>query len=151
MKNTFNKLFRKNEVVKIILLNVDKRIKTYYVIPKGKDINIKDNTYQLDDKNFFLDSKGYITYVFSYKNVLPYDIDSQKFGDITPADMNVALESRVASEIFKSTTKEQPLQTIIYVLIGVVILGLLAVYYALSNDINSILEYLYEINGGGIV
>lgn len=148
MTNKFNKIFRKNAVIKIILLNPDKRIKTYYIIPNNKDVIIKNNTYQLDDKNFFIDNKGYITYIFSYKNVLPYNIDNQKFGDITPADMNVALESRVASEIFKSTSKESPLQTIIIVLIAVVVIGLGILYYALSNDIKSILEYLYEINGG---
>src|SRR5690554_6589181 len=105
MMNFINKHFRKRECVKIIYFSEGKKHTIYYLIPKGNTITIGDKSFILNSKDFFVDNKNFITYVFSYNRLEP--IDPNNFEKIAkegqeifdPAVFDSALNGKIATEI----------------------------------------------------
>ena len=155
MSQWFIKNFRKNSIVKCLLLLPDRRIKTFYAIPKNKVIQYGGMAFIVNEKDFFM-SKNTPTYIYDINNVEPKEKDnkiepSEMYDKKTlnnvmsPVDFDTAISARVAKEIFEVTSNKMDKNTInIMLTIGAI--GIIAVVgYMLSKKMDTILEAIENI------
>jgi len=148
MTNFINKHFRKHKCVKILYFVEGRKQEVHYVIPTGSGVRIKNHVtaFVLNDKEFFLDEKGFITYVLTYGRVEPVDpTNAENLGGLTPADLDVAIDSKVASEILQATKSSTDIQVVLFVFIGVMVLGMLALWYTTNARFDDLTETLRPI------
>jgi len=145
MSNFINKHFKKGRCVKVIYFGEGKKQEVHYLIPRANTVRIKslEKAFVINDKDFFIDTKGFITYVFSYDRVEPVNPNNAKrLGTIDPADLNTAIDSRVASEILSATRQRADINVILFILIGVLVLGFLAIWYTTNERFDDLFEKL---------
>jgi len=141
--NFINKHFRKSQCVKIIYFGEGRKHSIRYLIPKSDTISFDGKSFILNKKDFFIDNKNFITYIFSYNRIEPVDPnDAETLGKITPADLDVALNSRIASEILNASKNKTDINIILVIVIIVMIAGFVGVWYMLSEQINALQESL---------
>lgn len=141
--NWINKHFRKSKCVKIIYFGEGKKHSINYVIPKDSIVKIGGKAFMLNQNDFFIDNKNFITYVFSYNRVEPVDPNNaERLGDITPADLGVALDSDVASQILSATKNKADINMLLIAMMFLMIVGFGAVWYMLSEQIKGLYEIL---------
>lgn len=147
MIDFINKHFRKSKTIKIIYFGEGKKHVVRYLIPKDNVISFSGKAFLLNQNDFFVDNKNFITYVFSYNRVEPIDPnDALTLGNNTPANLAVALESDVATQILSATKNKTDINLILFLIIGITVLGLLAVWYTLSNQIKDLTELLQPLS-----
>jgi hypothetical protein len=143
--NWINKHLRKSKCVKIIYFAEGKKQNTYYLIPTGKNVTIKGEkkTFELSDKEFFVDPKGFITYVFSYNRVETIDPNNaDTLGTTTPFDLNTAIESQVASEILSASRNKADINIILLIVMGIMVIGFIALWYTTDQRFNELIDSL---------
>jgi hypothetical protein len=143
--NFINKHFRKSKCIKVIYFAEGKKQITYYVIPDGKNITLKDHekTFELNDKEFFIDPKGFITYVFSYNRVETVDPNNaETLGTTTPFDLETAIESKVASEILQATRNKADINIILLIVMAIIVIGFIALWYTTDQRFNELTDSL---------
>lgn len=148
MKEFINKKFKKSKCVKVIYFTEDKKQHTHYLIPKGQEITIKDKSFLINKDDFFLDPKGFITYVFTYIRLEPINPhDVKNYGETTPTDLSIALNSRVASEILSATKNKADINTLLIAMMFLIIIGFGVLWYLLSGDMQTIIERINQLDG----
>ena len=140
---------RKQTQVKALVYGKDKRVKVYYRVPSKSDtetnITIEGKTYVVNDKDFFLDSKGYPTYTYRIDSTEPLDPFDSKKSVLSPDYYNTAINSHVARDIFESTQKGLDGNMLVVVLTAVNFMGLLFVAYLMYDNFNFIGPKVEEI------
>jgi len=146
--------FHKKTAVKVILFSKDKRVRVAYVNPLNNTLTAFKKTYTLNDSDWFI-SDGFPTYVFN-------DLDSEPQNPLNPKvrslmsadDFNVAISSKVASDIFEASKAGMDSGTLglvlnIITLLGVAVIGYLTFdnFAVLSERITEIREILKLIGG----
>lgn len=141
--NWINKTFRKSKCVKVIYFGEGKKHTINYVIPHDSVVKIGGKAFMLNQDDFFIDDKNFITYVFSFNRVEPIDPNNAKtLGTITPADLGVALDSDVASQILSATKNKADINILLIVMLFLMVVGFGAVWYMLSEQIKGLYEIL---------
>jgi len=143
MQNWINKHFRKSKCVKVVYFGEGKKNSTYYLIPKDSTVHFEGKAFMINQDDFFLDNKNFITYVFSYNRVEPIDPNNAKtLGTITPANLSIALDSNVASQILSATSNKPDINIFLFAIMFLMIIGFGAVWYLLSEQLKSIYDIL---------
>jgi len=118
MKQWFIKHFRKTKAIKVILFTEDKRMQTYWVIPKGDQVTAAGRTFLLNDQDFTL-SNNVPTYLFNFKTTSPMNPLTMKAETMSPARLKTALDAKVAEEIFASVDQKMNIKTLV-ILFGII-------------------------------
>lgn len=105
MSNFIVKTFYRSKAVKAIITYPDKRVKTFWVVPKGHTITIGNNTFNINKEDFYL-HKGIPTYFYNTNNTEPVNVITEAQSKITPDDYNVAISSAVARD-FRNVRRQQ--------------------------------------------
>lgn len=148
MTNFINKHFRKNQCVKVIYFGEGKRHSINYLIPKGNTVSLGDKSFILNNKEFSIDSKNFITYVFSYNRLEP--IDPNAFEKISkdgkeifdPAVFDSALNSRIASEILDASKNKTDINIFLMIAMFIMIVGFAFLWYTFNEQFNALNEAL---------
>lgn len=146
-------LIRK-KVVKAVIYQSDKRIKTYYQIPKDNTITINKKTFIINDDDFYLDKDNIPTYLYQHNSTEPINPHDLKKSVLTPDYYNTAINSHVARDIFEATKGGMDLATLSLVVSVITLavsgIGLYMVYKNLgeiSQQVNKINEMIKLIGG----
>lgn len=149
MSNFIVKTFYRSKAVKAIITYPDKRVKTFWVVPKGHTITIGNNTFNINKEDFYL-QKGIPTYFYNTNNTEPVNVITEAQSKITPDDYNVAISSAVAREIFETSggNKNPGLISLIFSILATALSGG-AVYLVveLTKKVDQITEWLKVILG----
>lgn len=146
----FYKTFKKDELVHAVVYTGDRRVRNYYRIPTGLEIKIKNKTFLINDKDFFLDMDSIPTFTYHINRTDPIDPFDTKKSVMTPEYYDIAINNKVASDIFASTKSKMDIAQLnlfvtIFVLLGVAALGYLV--YEQGNMINEMREVLRLLGG----
>ena len=133
------KNFMKHKAVKIILIDDDKRIKSKFVIPEAKTVTITGKTFTLTQEATYY-SEGVPTYVFSNNNIAPLDVERS---ETLPIDLNTILQSHIGRDIANASKGNKMELTVI--LSGVMIIGLVYIYYLMNKNFNGLNEQIEAI------
>jgi hypothetical protein len=108
-------------------------------------VSLNGKTFTLDKDNFSLDKKGFITYIFSTKSVASINIHDVASSFITPEELNIAINSKVASEILNAVKPK--IDTGLLMIIGLVVIvaGLGLVWYTLNEQISNLSQKIDQI------
>lgn len=149
----FNKTFRRNKTLKVLLLQVDGRLHTHYIIPAGKnnnEISIDERRYMFHSDHVY-DSGGFKTVLFKVEDANSVDIKSLNIRDHIPVysadDFGTAIESEVIQQFLKSSKSDTPMMNILLFIIigGIVILAILI--YQNQSDLIKLINELRENAG----
>jgi len=154
MNNWILRTFRKSKTIKALIYGVDKRIRVYYTIPQNNTLTIGNQTYIINEKDFFMDAKGFPTYTYRIDSTEPLDPFNTKKSVFTPDYYNTAINNHVARDIFDATEKGLD-GSMLGIILGVATLGGLALVWFTTNEgltnlvnqINEIREILRTIGG----
>jgi len=139
------KYFKKENAVKAIVFSKDKRIKTYYALPNSNTITIKNNSYTINDDDWFI-SDGFPTFVYNDQSAEPQNPIKAKLKPVmSPEDFNVAISAKVAKEIFDASSNKLDAGTVGLILSFITLGGLGALYYVFSEKFTAIMQLLTEI------
>lgn len=153
MNQWFIKHFKKNKAVKLIIFTEDKRMKTYWVLPKGDQVTANGRTFLLNDKDFTL-SNNVPTYLFNFKTTSPMNPLTMKADSMPPSRLKTALDAKVAEEIFASVDQKMNIKTlvILFGFLNVVGFGLIAYFgieqIGILQEQIARLQKLIELIGG---
>jgi len=99
------KTFNKSKAVKLIIVFNDRRMKTYYAVPKDGVVTINGLSLVINNRDYLI-SKGFPTYIYEEDNINPKSLYSNKQSDLTPTELNTIMESKVAKEILAASEKK---------------------------------------------
>jgi len=143
MSNFINKHFRKSKCIKVIYFGEGKRNDIHYIIPKGSTITINEKSFVLNNNDFFIDRKNFVTFIFSHQRVEPINPnDVENLGEYDPALFDIALNSRIASEILDASKNKADINIFLMVGLFIMIVGFAVVWYTLSEQISALQESL---------
>ena len=144
----FIKTFQKHKAIIVRIATQDHLEKSYWVIPKGKTVNIKGiGTFELNEKDFFYNSNRVPIYYFNDNFIQPIDMVKGTPSEYTPQHYQTAIDARMAEQIFSATGSRMNLGLLGLVLSFLTLIGLGLVYYMLQDQINQILDILRLIGG----
>jgi hypothetical protein len=144
MKQWFIKHFRKTKAIKVILFTEDKRMQTYWVIPKGDQVSVAGRTFLLNDHDFTL-SNNVPTYLFNFKTTSPMNPLTMKAETMSPARLKTALDAKVAEEIFASVDQKMNIKTLV-ILFGIInLVGFALIGYFGLEHIGTLQEQIAQL------
>jgi len=118
MKQWFIKHFRKTKAIKVILFTEDKRMQTYWVIPKGDQVSVAGRTF------------------------LPLTMKAET---MSPARLKTALDAKVAEEIFASVDQKMNIKTLV-ILFGIInLVGFALIGYFGLEHIGTLQEQIAQL------
>ena len=153
----FNLLFNKNECIKVIITDVNKRVKTKIIRIKGdKMFNVGKRTYVIDlDKVFF--TNGLPTYFYYIENpdsiskqaikksLQPANTYEASIIDITSSDLNTAVEETITKKIIRyAEDGDKKIINTIFMMGGINILATLGGSYFVFMTVEKVLNFLLE-------
>ena len=151
MNNWINKTFFKSQCVKAIVYCEDKRVRTFYVVPDSNKATITipslGKTFSIisdgKTRSQYIDLKGYPTYLFNYDRLESIDpLDAKNLGTRTPFEMSKALNSKVIQEFLNAANQSLQGNMVMFILIGVMVLGFGLIYYVFSQELQAIKDLL---------
>lgn len=145
MGNFYNKYFRKHECIRFILINENHKLMNYYLIPEAETITINNQAYRLDKDNFYIDKKGFITYIGSTKTTAVVNIHNVLASTISPEMLAVGINSKVASEILNAVKPKVDIALITIIMLFVMVVGFGFLWYTITTE----LKTLYDLINGG--
>jgi hypothetical protein len=146
MKSWFIKQFKSKVNAKIIFKTKEGRLKSFYVIPKGGEVDIAPyGTFILDTSKMYLSDKNTPTYLFIEGIAEPINIESKEQSFMTPQRYKKAIDNKVVSEII-GATEDAVLSKETMIIIGILVLGFLGLGYMFNDKINLIIEFLTSQN-----
>ena len=148
MKNQFIvKHFMKNKHVKAYVIYPDGRAKLYYAIPDNDTIKVDNKIYNLTVEEKYLTGKNIPTYFYDSNNIEPKNLFKEDCINkvLTAKQLNTAISSKVATEIFQASSGSMDKVTISMILSGVVIAVVLVGLYMLNGKLDGIIETLEKI------
>ena len=141
--------FKKNQVVKVYILEDDRRMHTFYDLPrKDGTINIDGGKYKLD-KNNFVYEKGIPAYFFQKQDptALPlYKHDTKM--EITATELRDYVDSGLGREAVNGLKDEDSVMKVMVMLIVLVIVGFAIMGYLMMSEIGTLRELLNEVYFG---
>lgn len=146
----YYKSFKKDQLVHAVVYTGDRRVRNYYRIPKGSEIKIANKTFLTNDRDFFLDMDSIPTFTYHINRTDPIDPFDTKKSVMTPEYYDIAINNKVASDIFASTKSKMDVAQVtlfiaLFALIGIAAVGYLV--YEQSNVINEMREALRILGG----
>ena len=145
---------RKQNQVKAIVFESDKRVRVYYRVPKDNNITIGNKTYIINNVDFYLDSNSYPTYTYRFDSTEPINPMDNKKSILTPDYYNTAINNKVARDIFEASNKGMDIN-IGVLLSGLAFVGVLVVWYLLddkmtgmASKINELYDIIKALSGG---
>lgn len=125
MKQWFIKTFQKSKAIRAIIHYPDKRVRTFWAIPKEDLITIDGRTYRCNTEiDYYNIWEGIPTFTYAVDKIEPIRLDNQKASLMTTNEFNVALNNKIVRDIFSSTDKKLDPVTItliaLFVMIGLV-------------------------------
>lgn len=141
------KNFRKKQAIKLLIVYPSRKFKLVWIIP-DKDIASYDGmSFNINEKDFILDSNNIPCYIVDTKNVEVKDPYAPNTINqvMTPLDFDTAISAKVATELFntlKSAIDKHTISIIIGV-IGIVITGLIG--YMIIGKLDAFVEQLDRI------
>ena len=154
----FNLLFNKNECIKVIITDINKRVKTHIIrIKNDKSFNINKRTFVINYDAVFY-SKGIPTYFYYIDNPVaiksdelkkslePLDTNiASKLIPISSSDLHTAMEETISEKIIRySEGGDKKIINTILLMGGINILATLGGSYFLFMNIEKILNFLIE-------
>ena len=141
MKQWFISKFKKKKAVRIFLLNKDKRLTQYWVLPKGLgEITIGKYTFKITPHDFVL-LNNVPTYFYNVENAAPVSFEHGKVVELSPAEFNMSIEAHVARDVFAAAQGSLLSTEGIIILVAVLVCALGLGYY-LSSELTAIRESL---------
>ena len=142
--NVRNKTLNRGRCVRVMVVYKDKRIRSFYRIPKGNTITADGRTYSINEKDV-LNTKGIPTYLYVTERAEPLDVYDVQKSNVSPEELNIAINSRVASEILDSMGGRLSAQAVVMIM-GFLTLGVLAVFgYLLYTELGTLAEQINEV------
>jgi hypothetical protein len=139
----------KNKAIKVRLYFKDRRVETYFVIPKKNVFTIGSRSFTYNPEDLLLE-KGFPTYTYNADDPTPVPIFLNPLdwngSSVNTIDFHLAIEEKVAHNILNNLTKEaQPLN--ISVVMGIITIGIISggIYY-LYTLLQQVLINLDKIN-----
>lgn len=141
MRNFWLKNFRTSKCVRVFYWDEDGRVHESYEMPKaGEIVSLKGRFLS------FMEDRGAVTYTTrlniptyftTYKNAEPVNFDIFPASNISMAKFDLAINNRMAEEVFRSTNKslfgDVNLFTLVFIIFSVFLLGLY-----MDNKINKL-------------
>ena len=156
LTDRFNLLFNKNECIKVIVTDINKRVKTHIIrIKNDKSFTIGKRTFMIDFKTVFY-TKGLPTYFYYINN--PIAISTNEFKtalkplspeyaskviDISSSDLNVAMEETISEKIIRySEGGDKKIINTIFMMGGMNILATLGGSYFVYMTVEKVLDFI---------
>lgn len=142
------KTFNKKRVVKAVIYGADKRIKVFYVLPKNDSLTIKNVSYVINEKDFYLDNENIPTYLYRHDSTEPINPHDSKKSVLTPDYYNTAINAHVARDVFEATKGGMDFATIslvVSVITLVVVGGGLYMLFKNLGDTNLKVNSIYDL------
>lgn len=152
----FNLLFNKNECIKVIITDTNKRVKTHIIrIKDEKSFNINERTFMIDYDSVFY-SKGIPTYFYYINNPLtiskielnkslkPIDpkIASQLI-EISSTDLHTAMEETISRKIIRyAEDGDKKIINTIFMMGAMNILATLGGSYFVFMTVEKVLDFI---------
>ena len=148
------KLLNKKRVVKIIIYAPDRRIHTFYEIPKDNRVSIKDKLYIINADDFYLDKELIPTYLYQQDSTEPINPQDMKKSLLSPTEYGLALKTHVAKDILDATKGGMDLATLSVIISAVTLVitgvGLYMLYKnvsVVSQNVTKIQDLIKIIGG----
>lgn len=156
LTDRFNLLFNKNECIKVIVTDINKRVQTHIIrIKNDKSFTIGNRTFMVNFKSVFY-TKGLPTYFYYIDN--PVAISDKEFKtslkplspeyaskiiDISSSDLNVAMEETISEKIIRySEGGDKKIINTIFLMGGMNILATLGGSYFVYMTVEKVLEFI---------
>jgi len=124
----------------------DKRVKVFWVIPRGDDIKTPIGAFKINDHDFTLTNGNIPTFNYKWDVAEPIDLYTNKVGYMTPQEYDVAISAGEARKVFDALPKKgDGTVTLTIILLGVLIAGLIAVAYLGYKEIETLRAIIEEI------
>jgi len=147
-------IFNRRHVVKLLIAQKDHRLFERYAVPgENGFIEVGDKTFRIDKTNPLYGEGNIPTYMFYEEEAssVPLIINplnwDQKTG--SPEEMKRAINQQLAKSIISATGESDHSQTILMVLIGAVLIGLIGVAFFINEQLGTILKTIQENGGNG--
>ena len=162
LSKAYHKNFKKNEILRVQVIDELSRMKTFYIktsIKDGKALSIDGRTYILDKDSVFM-NEGIPTVLFSYKNFNPKNIEAgseelrpllihEEDSNITPSELNTMLDNKIVEDMFRANKdqKKEDLMFFSIMGIGAVVLFNTYLVFNMSGVLDSfVIEFDYVMN-----
>ena len=151
-----NLLFNKNECIKVIVTDTNKRVKTYIIrIKDEKSFNIGERTFMINYKSVFY-SKGLPTYFYYIDNPLTVSKDELKKSlknidmkyasqliDVSSTDLHTAMEETISRKIIRyAEDGDKKIINTIFMMGGMNILATLGGSYFVYMTVEKVLDFI---------
>lgn len=148
MGNWINKHLKKSKCVKVILVDEGRKQSEHYLIPKNSLVKIDTMQFQIDNENYMIDHKRYITYIFNTRNIesvnlavdpITYMKNTEPYN---PISLNTVIDNEVATQILKHSKTGIDNSMMIILMIALMMVGFFVLYYTLGNQIAELREII---------
>jgi hypothetical protein len=137
MKNWINKHLRKGKCVHVMVYDLPRRVKSYYLIPVDNIVSIPGHRWKLNELKVYL-FKGIPSYVLSTKDAEPIDpLELDKHIESSET-FDIAIGQTVAREIFNAMKSSFNSAMLSLILMFVLTIGLVVIAYLGSEMIASL-------------
>jgi len=136
------KTFHRNEYVKIKVAFGDKRVKTYYGVPKGNILTVSGKSFTIDQQ-FAVFENRVPTYYFNFESTNPLDFYNFIKSDFSPENVAGALRTKIFQDFFEQVDgKGMDLKL---VLSFIILVGILAIIGLLLFQIQGLTDRISEL------
>jgi len=154
----FNLLFNKNECIKVIITDVNKRVKSHIVrIKNDKSFNIGERTFMIDFKAVFY-TKGLPTYFYYIENPLAISSEelegslgekaldpmlASKLIDVSSTDLHTAMEETISKKIIRyAEDGDKKIINTIFMMGAINVLASLGIGYFIYMTVEKVLDFM---------
>ena len=158
LKARFNLLFYKNQCIKVIITDLNKRVKTHIVkIDDNKDFNIGERTFMINYDAVFM-SGSLPTYFYYISNPTSISIkelkkhnqpldpeEASRRLDVSSDDLYTAIEETISSKIIRyAEDGDKRIINTVYMMGAMNLLATLGIGYFLYTTIEKVLTFFAE-------
>lgn len=156
LKASFNLLFNKNECIKVIITDTNKRVKTHIIrIKDDKSFSIGERTFMIDYKSVFY-SKGIPTYFYYIDNPLTISVTELKKSlksldpklasqliEVSSTDLHTAMEETISRKIIRyAEDGDKKIINTIFMMGAINILATLGGSYFVYMTVEKVLDFM---------
>jgi hypothetical protein len=162
-KTTTHNFKSRKKYVKAILYDDTHKISVHFAKPVQGVISIGEDSYMINDQDYFMDSKRYTTYSYRIGRVKPIPHQEQPLDptelpleSLKSNELKTFKDAHVMKELLDATSRKLDMATLAVILLSVVLLGLMIMGISQNNQMKALLERIQQIEeyikfiGGGI-
>ena len=150
MRKWIAQKFHKGDYIVINIIKANKSVKTYYEIPEGNRIKVKDQTFTLNE-NLIIYKKNEPNLFYNEEcitpiNFFPTENDISYFGDLTPNKLKAGMENNLINQLFSTFGKNDKLEigVLLNIFTLLLILGIAVYMYVSFGNLTEILNKVNE-------